>query len=524
MKAKYKSRLALILAGVIACSLLLTSCSGDNNSAVKTNSVSLTEADINDLSEKVEIVLYREGRFARDIEDDIIRQQLQKNLNIDLNINCIQTEYSSQLNVLIASGSVPDIFAVKQSQYNNFKSQGIMLDLLPYLDLMPNYKKAFPNIENDQMILDDGKMYFIGDKNQRDKNSTVKSYFSLWIRQDWLDNLGMKAPTNLDEFRDTVIAFAKNDPDKNGKDDTYGYSAVGEGVDPFPPIMGAFGVGGPNTYILKDGKAVLSSTTPEFKNALEYLRDLIATGCVDPDLLVTKTYDQLNEKIYKNQVGLVFERWSTLVKPPFDEQLKKLTPDAKWVQLEPPKGYTGLQYNDTWTVPGLVTSGYVVSSKLTENKTKLARVLKYLDYVAYGEGLELVSYGIEGVHYTKDSNGNITIIEEKSGETENASHYQTCGRNEMEYLKTKFPSLQKEIEFADKIPYLNIYNAFLVVPEGLNQSDKTKFEQEEISKFLYNKRPLSEFDDYVKTLYDVFGQQQYDDALNAKLKEYGIIK
>ncbi|MFR6331699.1 MAG: extracellular solute-binding protein [Eisenbergiella sp.] len=42
------------------------------------------------------------------------------------------------------------------------------------------------------------------------------------IRQDWLDKLGLKAPTTLDEFEEVIRAFTEQDPDGNGKKDTYG--------------------------------------------------------------------------------------------------------------------------------------------------------------------------------------------------------------------------------------------------------------------------------------------------------------
>lgn len=66
------------------------------------------------------------------------------------------------------------------------------------------------------------------------------------IRQDWLDNLGLKAPATLDEFEAVIRAFTEDDPDGNGKKDTYGFTYEGDSIynngwvaDPvtcFPPI------------------------------------------------------------------------------------------------------------------------------------------------------------------------------------------------------------------------------------------------------------------------------------------------
>ena len=41
----------------------------------------------------------------------------------------------------------------------------------------------------------------------------------LAVRQDWLDKLGLKTPTTLDEWRTMLTAFKQRDPNGNGKAD-----------------------------------------------------------------------------------------------------------------------------------------------------------------------------------------------------------------------------------------------------------------------------------------------------------------
>ena len=40
-----------------------------------------------------------------------------------------------------------------------------------------------------------------------------------WVRQDWLDKLGLKAPQNVDELYTVLKAFRDRDPNGNGKKD-----------------------------------------------------------------------------------------------------------------------------------------------------------------------------------------------------------------------------------------------------------------------------------------------------------------
>lgn len=41
----------------------------------------------------------------------------------------------------------------------------------------------------------------------------------------------------------------------------------------------------------------------------------------------------------------------------------------------------------------------MLSADLADEPDKLKRVLEYLDYITAGEGLDLVCYGIKGVHF-----------------------------------------------------------------------------------------------------------------------------
>ena len=52
------------------------------------------------------------------------------------------------------------------------------------------------------------------------------------IRKDWLANLGLEMPTNDREFLEVLKQFTFNDPDGNGKDDTWGTTSNGSKTGP----------------------------------------------------------------------------------------------------------------------------------------------------------------------------------------------------------------------------------------------------------------------------------------------------
>lgn len=87
------------------------------------------------------------------------------------------------------------------------------------LDKMPNYKRMleeYPII--DKLCKVNGKRYRIG------KMANVLPNHTIVIRKDWLDNLGLSIPETPEELLEICRAFTEDDPDGNGKDDTWGIS------------------------------------------------------------------------------------------------------------------------------------------------------------------------------------------------------------------------------------------------------------------------------------------------------------
>ena len=80
--------------------------------------------------------LSRAGITCLSPDKDIIKQELDKALNIDLNLTVYPSadDYSNQLNVRMSSGNFPDLFMVDRQQLIQFSKQGLLLDLTPYMD------------------------------------------------------------------------------------------------------------------------------------------------------------------------------------------------------------------------------------------------------------------------------------------------------------------------------------------------------------------------------------------------------
>ena len=135
-----------------------------------------------------------------------------------------------------------------------------------------------------------------------------------FARQDWLNNLELKNPENIEEFTEMLRKFTYNDPDGNGENDTWGLTSYGSGNNEYltslSPIFGAFGMQ-PQQYYIKDNKVYASSISEEYKAAIEYISGLYKEKLIDPEIFLHKT-DQAKQKLLQGKSGVFCAWWSTV--------------------------------------------------------------------------------------------------------------------------------------------------------------------------------------------------------------------
>ncbi|MBP5746370.1 MAG: extracellular solute-binding protein, partial [Lachnospiraceae bacterium] len=123
-----------------------------------------------------------------------------------------------EINNLLAAGTAPDICVTySYPTIQTYASMGGVLDLQSYVT---DYKSELTNLWNwlgetniywDQDI-NDGTLWAIEGKRANPRRILT------FVRQDWLDALNMKAPTNKAEFYDMICAFRDNADTLLGKD------------------------------------------------------------------------------------------------------------------------------------------------------------------------------------------------------------------------------------------------------------------------------------------------------------------
>lgn len=128
--------------------------------------------------------------------------------------------YTQKMNVTLTSGDLPDMLRVTPAQMKQLAEADLIEDLTPYWeqyasdDLKELYAEQGPAVINSAVV--NGKIMGIG------KADVYGDGVYLWLRKDWLDNLGLQEPTSMQDLLKISEAFTTQDPDGNNINDTYG--------------------------------------------------------------------------------------------------------------------------------------------------------------------------------------------------------------------------------------------------------------------------------------------------------------
>ncbi|MFE6971390.1 extracellular solute-binding protein [Isoptericola sp. NPDC057653] len=328
--------------------------------------------------------------------DDPVGEKLSELAGLDLEMQWVpNAEYGDRTNVVLAGDDIPDVMVIQQ------KSQGFVQtaeaggfwDLTDYLASGDYPNLVTENEDVQQASSVNGKVF--GVYRARDVVRT-----SISIRKDWLKNLGLEEPTNTDELMEVARAFTEDDPDGNGKDDTYGMiipawgATIGTGS-PYDAIETWFGAG--NVWKDDGGTLVPSFTTPEWKQALDYEKTLISSGYVNKDYATMDGTTGWNEPFVNGKGGIIIDVQSRAAQLAglFKDQDPK-TYDQKVALVGNIAGPNG-----DFALPTPGYSGFLAVPKASvQTEDQLKQVLTALDALAGKDGQVLENNGIEGDNFT----------------------------------------------------------------------------------------------------------------------------
>ena len=411
---------------------------------------------------------------------------IRENTNLDITLQIPPADgYQDALNVIMASDNLPDmIHSMDPSWFENYVQQNALQPLNDYIDQYgPDLKKNIPE-EAWKTVTIDGNIYAIPSMNAVPGNEIM------YVRKDWLDRLELEPPTTLEEYREVMRAFAQDDPDGNGQNDTFGFITA-ENLARIAPILGAFGVQR-GMWTDRDGELVNMSTLPEMKEALGFLVGLHQDKLLDPEWPLNKEAN-FTEKIAAGKVGLFSAFWYDTRGPILTN--KNNDPEAEWLALDFPEGPDGKK----GTMGFGYISGYNVVPVTSKNPDAVVRMLNFMN----GEGYRTLLLGFEGEVW-QEEDGKIVTDFEKHNEH---IYRQTLGESIRPYQadeeRDRLDSLGMEFDLnanIDKISEALIRDEYLGIPTpamGSYSADLNKLEIEYFTKIIVGQSPLDDFDTFV---------------------------
>lgn len=383
------------LAGCVNKTDESSSSSADSSSKTESSSETVKEGSkfTPDPDEKYKISIVS-NLFGPVDEDGFMLKQWEEKFNVDLDMWYIDsTKFDEVFNLKLASNEIPDVIQARGiSQFNKYYEQQVLAEVPmdAVEEFMPNLKSKLetesPGVFKLGVI--EGKQYGIPAEIRLHNKYRAPIVF----RGDWLQNVGItKTPETLDEFEEAFYKFANEDPDGNGKKDTYGLSKSG-----LPAIYGAFGfipgLDSRMNWSNVDGQLVYTSIQPEIKEGLALLNKWYKDGVLDPEFITGENkggYWALSHAFIESKIGYTghgaYYHWCspTVFAAGQDYiELEKINPQAaeSLVFAQPPVGKNGASMTqaDNVFTGGMVTFG----AHMADEPQKLGKFLEIQEYIA----------------------------------------------------------------------------------------------------------------------------------------------
>lgn len=455
-------------------------------------------------------------------------------LNINLKVTFVPygDDGDTKFNAAAAANNLPDVFQIPFN--NNIFLQWVKLGLIAPVDnlltMMPQRTKdRYSDPQMQKIATINGKRYVLQEKAGLNKRQ------ALFIRKDWLDKLHLQPPKTLDDFLKVAKAFTYNDPDGDGKQDTYGFATTtgsgntGLGVG-FQGFFGAYGIPGVWNY-KTPGKVSLSLRDPGYLKVVEFLRAMSDAKVIDPDWTTLQGSD-FRARWTAGKYGIISNDFCATICQANYQAFDLSSPKGEWEPLAPPQGPDGTSSLGFYTNVG---TRIAVSQKAID-AGKGPAIAKLLEWMNSGDGYYMAAFGIKDQNYKFDAQGNVTgagvPVPFYSHEAAPINQLRSLVYNNSQAeLKARYNSFKTKdgrtidpIEIYQTIasyPWQDQTSSFVIQPAS-NQADINRYIDEGLVQFITGQKPLNDgaWNAFIKGL-DNLNVSDWESQANQSLKDGG---
>ena len=485
---------------------------------------------------------YREGEGLEN--NAWTRAYADAGVKVEYTLTSTADQYNTKVALAIAANDLPDIWVVDKKNLQLALEADVVYDLT---DLFQTELNEFSHSFMDEYDIEyraatfNGRLMAIP---QLDEDPTTSARFT-FIRHDWLEKLGLPVPTTQQELVDAMIAFAKQDPDGNGVDDTYGFVFTKDLWGSQHSIEGFFNSyhAYPNIwYEDEDGNLIYGTVQAEpMKAALTDLARLYQEGAIDKEFVV-KNNDMVAEDVINLKAGClmgrswmfgtsiaksfmadeekVTDRWWAIDPVSIDDQEVLLesdssTPSTFWVvnkNTEHPEAIFTLintWFEHMWS-PTLTMDEYKMYTVDTDVKPQNWAYIRPWPYVN-----PRVTY-IAGVNAGEIDPATLTgesaVIWERIQDFLAGNYYQAAYDNYWNYSLCDHSGMKTRMDLAARQGTKNnLAYGPNTESQTLYQSTLDQLRDETIIKIITGQEPVEYFDTFVENWYALGGQDIVDE-------------
>ncbi|WP_216626619.1 extracellular solute-binding protein [Paenibacillus phytohabitans] len=348
------------------------------------------------------------------MENNVMQSYMKDNLGIDVKYDWIVTDtndaYKTKLRLMLSSGEkMPDVITYRgdMETVNMLIDSGQFMDIGDLFDKYAgdNYKKGVElNAYTWLPVTRDGQRMALPVLDYAYNDDML-----LWLRQDWMDKLGLQPPKTLADFEAIMDAFVNKDPDGNGKKDTLGIATGFKNtflgwMGDISWLFGDYGTLPGQWNKSADGTLTYGSIDPGAKQALATLKTWMDKGYISKDSGL-KDENGAAELFTKGQAGaLVGRNW--MPDWPFGDLLNNV-PGAKYKGYPLPAGPDGKIGAQSGN-PSV--NGWMLINKDAKNPEALLRYYNFFfdNWANPEKGSEFENGFAEGYDWAKLPDGTIT--------------------------------------------------------------------------------------------------------------------
>ncbi|SIO00041.1 extracellular solute-binding protein [Vannielia litorea] len=301
------------------------------------------------------------------------------------------TDQAEAMNLLLAQGNLPDIVGghLIQQPVNQYGPEGAFVPLNELVEEhAPNIAKFWeehPGLK-EAISSYDGNYYYIP------YLPDGKFGRAWYIRQDWLDKLGLEQPQNVDELYEVFKAFRDGDPNGNGKKDEIPYFArQWEEVNRLLTLWDARSSGSDtyhDFYVNDEGSVVHPYAQEAYRDGIANIAKWYAEGLIDPEIF-TRGSSSRDYLLSENLGGSTHDWFAST--SGYNDALKDKVEGFNFIPFLPPASAGGVRMEEHRRIP-IKPDGWAISY----SNEHPVETIKYFDFFFTPEGSNLANFGVEG--------------------------------------------------------------------------------------------------------------------------------